>query len=830
MADPAPNDWLFNGPPVPAIAPAAAPAPVAQSLLPPQPAAPQPSGGPPPLPDEPGSSLIARAALAEGDQNNPDSWRGIAGVILNRVQKTGKTVAQVLSEPGQFEAYQNGHIQSVDTSSPAFQAALDATKSVTAGPYDSFYQPQIVAQRGVRPPFDPSQGTKIGSQLFGNGYAGGGAAATPAAGLSDSDLRAWLAVNPNPQTNPTDVYKGGGAMTAEQQAYAQQIEHDPSRGFNPKDIAGTPSNPYFLKPDSPEPTGPAIHWVDLKGKEHVNPGGLPEQIGSVLSGAAQGLGMDQVASASRLTGGGLAVGDPMMAALSQSEGGPSALDMANAAQQGSAQQQQQYALQHVGDPYAQAGRFGGQAIPATLAAATVPELEAPSALGTAGRMAAQGATNALRGVAAVAPSVGANPNQSVASQLAGGALAGVAVPGAMGAIGKGASALTGLGRTVSPEVAALADAAQNKYGIQLRSGQVMGANGDRGAAVADSNLLTTPKARANNDAQRQAWMKGVTNTYGDPSGLVTPEALSAAKANVVAPMNDVATRTNLNADAVQSRLGEIIADAQSVLPDNEVMPLLKQVENIGSVRQGDVIPGDAYQALTRKGAPLDRLESSDNPNVSHYATQIRGALDDALQASASPEDVRALQQARFQYKNLMTVAKLAPKADVSGVISPALLRGAVGSNFKNQAFQGAGDLGELAQIGQTFMKEPPQSGTAPRLADFAGPFGVGAGLGAISEGALNLTHHPDSGLSALASMGLATGGKMVAQAIKENRVGGSASGIIARSIPGSPGAIGSALSGLKQLTRPVEIPLSALAGVRLPNSFTPSPAVVSPQP
>jgi hypothetical protein len=35
----------------------------------------------------------------------------------------------------------------------------------------------------------------------------------------------------------------------------------------------------------------------------------------------------------------------------------------------------------------------------------------------------------------------------------------------------------------------------------------------------------------------------------------------------------------------------------------------------------------------------------------------------------------------------------------------------VNTSFKNRAFTGAGDLGELAQIGQTFMKEPPNSGT-----------------------------------------------------------------------------------------------------------------------
>jgi hypothetical protein len=65
----------------------------------------------------------------------------------------------------------------------------------------------------------------------------------------------------------------------------------------------------------------------------------------------------------------------------------------------------------------------------------------------------------------------------------------------------------------------------------------------------------------------------------------------------------------------------------------------------------------------------------------------------------------------------MTLKNLAAKANVEGEISPALLSGAVNTSFKNRAFAGAGDLGELAQIGQTFMKEPPNSGTVPRLMD-----------------------------------------------------------------------------------------------------------------
>lgn len=793
----------------------------------------------PPLPNEPDANLLARAALAEGDQNNPESWRNVAGVVLNRAAKTGKSVAGVLSEPGQFEAFGNGHIQSVDPNSPAFKAALGAVQGVKAGdvPYDSFYQPTIVAARGVKPPFDPAQGTKIGTQLFGNGYADGAPSASPLAnslGLTpDEQAQLNAHTAPAPAT-PAGQTQGSAAqfnygpgfkpMSAAAVTTFQRI--DKERGLDPKADEGSPNLPYYAAPGVPVPTTPGIHWVDADGTEHINPGGFAAKAESVLGGLGQGTVMDTAASASRLTNGGLAVGDPMMSALSQAQGGPSALEFSQAAQQGAQQQQRQYALSHINDPYAQTGRFVGQALPATAAAAAVPEAELPAALG--GRVVSTGLTNALRGAAAVTPSVGVNPNQSVVSQLAGGALAGVVAPAVLGAPGKVTSALTGMGRTVSPDVATLADAAQTKYGIPLRSGQVMGANGDRNAATADSNLLgSSPAVRDNNIAQRQAFMKGVTETYGDPSGDVSPDALQAAKDRIGSVMNDVATRSNIaDATPVLEKLGAVLSDAKSVLPEGEVTPLQNLAHQVASTIQPDgSISGASYQALTKKGGVLDASISRAN---SPYPSQIKEALDDALQNSATPEDAQALQQARWQYKNLQTVAKLAPKADVSGIISPALLRGAVGTSFKNQAFQGAGDLGELAQIGQTFMKEPPNSFTANRLRDLALPTLAGVGVGELGDFAAKALSHPEVGIPALASAGLGAATKIAADAIKQNCIGGSASGIIERSLPGTPGTIRSALSGVKQLTRPVEIPLSALAGVRGLQSFAPAPAVHSP--
>lgn len=792
-----------------------------------------PTSGPAPLPQTTDADLLARTALAEGDKGDPQSWQNVAGVVLNRAHATGKSVAEILAEPGQFEAYGNGHIQAIDPKSPAYQAAMQAIQPVLTGavkvPYDSFYQPDIVAARGVKPPFAATNGTKIGSQVFGNAYKGADFTLSPEDAALWNNLHGGAGV----QIEPGKGYGGSGQPTNQiGQSQQDAIKFLSVHGFqDPNAPGGSSTNPTALPQGAidaqiPDGTWYINHSGQLRKGGDATPDYLPgyqavaKQQSAVAAqpwyqrGATDvGQGFADVAgSVNKLLGGGLAVDNPTYAALGQGMGGPSAYDLASGSKAAFDLERNKFNLSHYTDPLATPGRVVGQ-----LAASTPLMLAGEGALGAGGEMLARAAPEA-------APLVdfagSANPLATAGRNAAQGAgYAGLTSETSDRPLGEqlatGAALNTGFGlagqaggklldktlggsvpQTVAPDVAGLADAAVNKYGIPLRAGQVAGVE-NPSLHYADSNMLqSNGKFQTNNAVQRDSFMKGVTGTYGDPSGDVSPEVLQANKDRIGGVMNDVASRTNIaNADVVQTRVGQIISDAQKVLPDNEVKPLLNMAQNIGDVRSGSVIPGDAYQALTRKGAPLDRLSSSADPNVAHYAGQIREALDDGLQNSATPEDVRALQNARWQYKNLMTVAKLAPKADAAtGVISPALLRGAVNTNFKNAAFQGAGSLGELAQIGQTFMKEPPQSGSAERLAAKAnanpllslvtGPVGA---LGITGEALGSLIHDPVLGAKAVA-LGLAGKGIGAAnQALRERALGAQAGNkLINRSLGRTP--------------------------------------------
>lgn len=777
--------------------------------------------------------LIARAALAEGD-HTPDSWRAVAGVVRNRMAKTGKTAAQVLSEPNQFEAYSNGSIQGVDINSPAFKSALGVAQGVKPGdvPYDSFYSPSIVAARGHgTPPFDPTTGVKIGTQLFGTGSPNYAYGQAPPAGLSPDEQKAWDALQPPAPTTVAGQTPGVGTSVRNEEGKlltkAQEkwySDHQPPGGWNP-DLM-----PKALAPGHPLPATPGAHYVDYDGVEHVVPGGALGFAKSVAAGVLQGAVMDTTSSANKLTGGGFAT-DPMAGALSQTQGGPGAIDMAQAALQGSAQQQRDYATAHQGDQAAQGGRFIGQSLPSTAAAALVPEIKIPGmaakgAVGVLANLGSKVATNAARGVAATAPNVGANA-APVGEQLATGAAAGVLAPAALGAAGKAGAAMAGRGHEATPEVANLAKTAMDKYGIPLRAGQIAGV-GDRSAAFHDSNLLAAPGAgtAANNAIQLKALTKAAAKTIGVDSDKLTPEVADQARRQIGSVFEEAAKKTGIRADdQLTTELAQVGSQARELgLDQSQINALDLQIQKITDLasRHGGtgVIPGDVYQSLTESGSSLSRIMKNDHGSFADLASDIRGALDGAVSRASAPEDQAALTNARFQWKNLKTLQPLIAKAGPDGAISPVLLRSRVMAQFPNYAFGDGGDLGELARIGQTFMKEPPNSGTAHRLRDMmlGGAGGLEAGL---------FLHDPSMAAQAALGAGALAVGRYGTNAVRgilnDNPI---ARASVLRNADGQASRAAGILAKVGNVTRPTQIPLSALGVNNVLNSFNGTGATV----
>lgn len=290
--------------------------------------------------------------------------------------------------------------------------------------------------------------------------------------------------------------------------------------------------------------------------------------------------------------------------------------------------------------------------------------------------------------------------------------------------------------------------ATEDYGIPLGPGNVSDNNFVRGL-YSESGKMPFSGASGFRDRQLDAWTRAVTQTFGEDSPRVTPDVINAAKTRLGNQFDTIAGRTNITADP------QIASDLRNVVQSMPYAGLAQgEKDSIRALTQNLVnqfdpttgqISGDAYQRLTRQGAPFDTALNSASPNVREFADRIKTALDDALQRSARPEDVAALRDTRTQWKNLMTVMPLTLRGDAAGVatpstgvISPAALRSAVNKSYLRSAEAKPGEipLNDLARIGQRFLKDSvPDSGTAMREAarhTIAGP--ATAAMGAMLAG------------------------------------------------------------------------------------------------
>lgn len=817
---------------------------------------------------DPTTDQIVRTVYGEAADQPPEGQQGVAAVIRNRQKSTGLPLDQILT-PADFQAWGNpkltARMKALTPESADYQKILSTIQPVLNGDADPtngadhYYNPKTVP----KPAWDNGTGQDIGAHRFLKiGYTPPGStgselsdllglpptshamanAGLPVASTKPDEDQAALA-KWSGQVPPTDPATEPGKQpgdpriirypTGEPVTKAQEAWYQTNAAGIKQDVpglAGRPEDPYFIPPGGDAPTAPNVVWIDADGVKHVNRGGIGATLSSLGAGLLQAP-VQAMASVNKLTGGALAV--PQEGFFDPN--GPDPLEAMKGSQDAFARQDQQYQHVHANDLPAQVGNTAGQLALGTGASLAVPEIELPGAamagakglsglIGNTSKIGGNLLTNAGRGVAATVPGLSTS-NVPVGEQLAAGGVAGMVLPPALEATGKAGARLLSGGNPVPVSIASLADTAMNKYGIPLRSSQIAGTM-DRNAAVRDSQLISAPGSgfAKNNAAQKTAFAKAVTKTFGEDADALTPDVMQSARTRIGSVFDSVAKNTTItDTDTLLTKLGSVVKDAQQALPENEVTPLLKQVEAIGSTIEDGKLTGESYQALTRKGAPLERAQNSANPNLRYYAGQIRDALDDSLEASASPEDLKALQTARWQYKNLMTVKDLAAKAGVTGEISPLLLNGAVGKSFKNRAFAGAGDLGELSQIGQAFMKEPPNSGTPSRFAEMLK--GAVAGGAVTGEGALVALNHPELAFqlaaAAAAAGGLRYGSNALRGTLNNNPI--TTAALLRSANPGGvANAVPNFLTGVGNFVQPAQVPASAFIANRFLN---PPPAV-----
>jgi hypothetical protein len=384
--------------------------------------------------------------------------------------------------------------------------------------------------------------------------------------------------------------------------------------------------------------------------------------------------------------------------------------------------------------------------------------------GKLGSLLLKGGGNALTGAAqgaGVAAATSGGSDQPFLQQVKQGAelggVAGAVVPAAIGTA-RGIGGVIAGGST-DAETAALAQEAQNR-GIPITLGQLS----DSGVVhVADSVSKRVPfsGSASQTAAQQTAFNRAIGGTIGQTADKITPQVMSAAKAQIGATMSQIENSNAVSLDApFLNDVAAIEKNAQSSLTDPEFKVVSRQLDNVmANLQPGDTITGQTYGNLIHKGSPLDAALNSRDSNIANYSGQIKGALQDALTRSLSPADQATYTQARYQYKNLKTIEDLAEKS-TTGDISPTGLMQAVRSSYGDMAYTGGGgDLGTLARIGQRFMKEPPDSGTAARLAGYGAIAGAGGLMAHVLTGATTPVDAGIAAAGALGTLGLARGAR-----------------------------------------------------------------------
>lgn len=313
----------------------------------------------------------------------------------------------------------------------------------------------------------------------------------------------------------------------------------------------------------------------------------------------------------------------------------------------------------------------------------------------------------------------------------GGALAGGALPN-----------MAARGLTPVPSSAPRQQAVQtlrNEGVTDLTAGQVTGANPLRWTEGA---ILDTPLtgARLPNMLERQAeqFTSAALRRAGINSPRATPDVIDQGFTQLGQQFDNLANASQAVITVGDARrITTALRDYERLTPPASQIPYIREIVNdIGGIA-GMPISGEVYQQYR---SIIERVaRGTQAPEVANALREMRNVLDDAVERGLAPQMRGQWQEARTQYRNLLTVSRAAGAAGenaANGLISPAQLAAAAKVTQGRRNFErGRGELGNLARAGEAVMKQMPQSGTAPRM--MAMQFGqtvAGGAAGAAAGG------------------------------------------------------------------------------------------------
>ena len=270
---------------------------------------------------------------------------------------------------------------------------------------------------------------------------------------------------------------------------------------------------------------------------------------------------------------------------------------------------------------------------------------------------------------------------------------------------------------LGPELGGLAGKAE-AAGIPLSAAQK---TGSRPLAITESVLenlpFTADRQLAIKEAQKQAFNAASLKTIGETSNKATPEVLNAARVRIGQQFQDLAARNVVGLDDEFVNALARIDASRTIFSSPKINDTVEKALELAASGK---ISGREYQTIRSSLGKLSKSAFTSDAELGQALEAVRSALDDAAERSISKADKQAWGEARRQWQALKVIEKAAAptSADaVAGNVSPAKLAQALNVVDKKGFTYGTGqqDLGDIARIGQAFVKESiPNSGTAQR--------------------------------------------------------------------------------------------------------------------
>lgn len=253
-----------------------------------------------------------------------------------------------------------------------------------------------------------------------------------------------------------------------------------------------------------------------------------------------------------------------------------------------------------------------------------------------------------------------------------------------------------------------------KAGVPLDKSQAQGGRFMKMLRSAVTNHpMTAGKQAEFSTAQQKAFNRAVLRSIGEDSSEATQDVMNSARTRIGKVFDGIGKNGAAFDDTLQSRIAEIVDDAQRTVTESNIGPLLRNVDDIlGAVDDSGRINGEKLIQIRSRLSQLART-----PGVGPKAAELHDALIGALERTY-PGQKRALQDAVDQWRNLRIIQSAIAKG-TSRDISPLRLSNTIASkaNQNMSVFGLGGDQGlvNLAQAGRDVLPQAlPDSGTVPR--------------------------------------------------------------------------------------------------------------------